>query len=92
MKPSTRVDTLGAEAADIARRRHTDTTTLRRQLRGDLDWITLKALDKDPARRYASASELAADIGRHLNDEPVLRGPRVPFTLRASSRASTRRW
>ncbi len=45
------------------------------QLRGDLDWITTKALEKDPARRYASAAELAADIGRHLHDEPVIAGP-----------------
>ena len=87
VKPSTRVETLGAEAADIARRRHTDTTTLRRQLRGDLDWITLKALDKDPARRYASASELAADIGRHLKDEPVLAGPpKAAYRLRKFTR------
>ena len=49
--------------------------TLARQLRGGLDCITMKALEKDPARRYASASELAADIGRHLRDEPVIAGP-----------------
>jgi eukaryotic-like serine/threonine-protein kinase len=90
VKPSTRVETLGVEAADIARRRHTDTTTLRRQLRGDLDWITLKALDKDPARRYASASELAADIGRHLNDEPVVaRSPGALYRARKFTRKHT---
>jgi WD40 repeat protein/serine/threonine protein kinase len=90
VKPSTRVETLGVEAADIARRRHTDTTTLRRQLRGDLDWITLKALDKDPARRYASASELAADIGRHLNDEPVVaRSPGAVYRARKFARKHT---
>ena len=43
-------------------------------MRGDLDWIVLKALEKDRTRRYASASELAADIERHLRDEPVLAG------------------
>ncbi|MBI4905108.1 MAG: serine/threonine protein kinase [Acidobacteria bacterium] len=48
---------------------------LARQLRGDLDWITMKAIEKDPARRYASASELAADVRRHLHDEPVIAGP-----------------
>ena len=45
------------------------------ELRGDLDWITLKALEKDRNRRYGSASELAADIERHLRSEPVLAGP-----------------
>ena len=44
-------------------------------LRGDLDWITLKALEKDPARRYSSPAELAADIDRYLNNEPVLARP-----------------
>ena len=47
----------------------------RRRLRGDLDWIALRALAKEPARRYPSASELLADVERHLNDEPVLAGP-----------------
>jgi tetratricopeptide (TPR) repeat protein len=56
--------------------------SLRRQLRGDLDWITLKAMDKDRARRYASASELAADIERHLAGEPLLaRPPGVGYRL-----------
>jgi non-specific serine/threonine protein kinase/serine/threonine-protein kinase len=44
-------------------------------VKGDLDWITLKAMDKDRARRYASASELAADITRHLRNEAVLARP-----------------
>ena len=47
---------------------------LQKSLVGDLDWITMKALEKDPARRYSSPSELAADIRRHLNHEPVLAG------------------
>ena len=46
-----------------------------RALRGDLDWITMKALEKDRTRRYESAAELGADIRRHLDDEPVLAGP-----------------
>ena len=46
-----------------------------RQLRGDLDWIAMKALEKNPARRYSSASELATDIERHLQHEPVMAGP-----------------
>jgi serine/threonine protein kinase len=48
---------------------------LQRRLRGDLDTIVMKALDKDPSRRYASASELSADIGRYLSHEPVIARP-----------------
>ncbi len=59
----------------IARQRGTDHSSLVRQVRGDLDWITMKAMDKDRQRRYESAGALAADIGRHLSDEPVLAGP-----------------
>ena len=44
-------------------------------VRGDLDWITMTAMAKDRDRRYASASELAADIVRHLRDEPVMASP-----------------
>lgn len=53
----------------------TNSRILYRRLHGDLDWITLKAMDKDRMRRYGSAGELAADIRRHLNDEPVEAGP-----------------
>jgi WD40 repeat protein len=60
---------------DIARDRTSDPASLRRQLRGDLDWITMKALEKDRSRRYASPSEFAADIGRHMNHEPVVARP-----------------
>ena len=58
-----------------AQNRGADAPTLARQLRGDLDAITLKALEKDRARRYATPSELAADIGRYLRNEPVLARP-----------------
>jgi tetratricopeptide (TPR) repeat protein/predicted Ser/Thr protein kinase len=74
-RPSTRVSGLGARAATVAGERHTDLASLRRQLSGDLDWIVLKAMEKDRTRRYASASELAEDIRRHLRSEPVLAGP-----------------
>jgi eukaryotic-like serine/threonine-protein kinase len=73
--PSKRLREQGEAATDMARRRGADVPTLVRQLRGDLDWITLKAMEKDRARRYASASELAGDIGRHLANEPVLARP-----------------
>ncbi|MHC4210005.1 MAG: tetratricopeptide repeat protein [Planctomycetota bacterium] len=79
-KPSTRLSTLDGEATEgsaaaIAARRLTDTRTLQRRLRGDLDWITMKAMDKERERRYASVSELAADLRHHLRHEPVLAGP-----------------
>ena len=67
---TTRISKVGNAATEIARRRQTDVRTLGRQLHGDLEWITLRTLEKDPARRYASASELAADLRRHLQDEP----------------------
>jgi WD40 repeat protein/predicted Ser/Thr protein kinase len=73
--PSMRLSTLGESAAQIARHRRTDLRTLAHLLKGDLEWITMKALDKDRGRRYASASEFAADIGRHLANEPVSAGP-----------------
>ncbi len=62
------------ESTESARRRQTDLRTLRRRLQGDLDWITLKALDKDRIRRYQTAHALAEDIERHLNNEPVSAG------------------
>jgi len=74
-KPSTRLTSLGESSVELARRRRADLRTLGRQLRGDLDWITLKALEKDRTRRYGSPNELAADVGRHLRHEPVLAGP-----------------
>jgi len=74
-KPSTRISTLGEATSDSARNRRTDPSSLSRGLRGDLDWITMKALEKDRTRRYASPNEFAADIRRHLQDEPVVAGP-----------------
>jgi eukaryotic-like serine/threonine-protein kinase len=73
--PATRLASLGMKAAEIASCRATDAGALRKQVRGDLDWITMTAMAKDRDRRYASASELAADIGRHLRDEPVMASP-----------------
>ena len=61
--------------ADRAAARATDPKALAARLRGDLDWIVMKAIDKDRARRYDSPGALAADVGRSLRDEPVLAGP-----------------
>ncbi len=59
----------------IAKHRSTDPASLCKQLRGDLDWIIMKALEKDRQRRYETANGFAADIQRHLDHEPVLAGP-----------------
>jgi hypothetical protein len=71
-RPSLRISTAG-EA--VPQRRSPDAAGLSRLLRGDLDWIVMKALEKDRARRYATAGELADDIRRHLHSEPVMAGP-----------------
>ncbi len=74
-RPTVKLHGLGQTATEIARRRHMDVRSLERFLRGDLDWIAMKALEKDRTRRYASASEFAADITRHLQDEVVVARP-----------------
>lgn len=69
-------DTTAASSLDhVARVRGTDVGTLRRSVRGDLDWITMKAMEKDRGRRYDSAGALAQDVERYLADEPVAAGP-----------------
>ena len=73
-RPSTRV-TAAAPAAPDRPPTHIEPSKLASELKGDLDWITMKALEKDRTRRYGSASDLAADLQRHLRDEPVLAGP-----------------
>jgi eukaryotic-like serine/threonine-protein kinase len=74
-KPTTRLNSLGQSAKEVAERRQTDVASLTKDLRGDLEWVTMKAMAKDRIRRYASASELAMDIERSLRFEPVLAGP-----------------
>ncbi len=72
LDPPTPSTGLRTHAAQIAPLHGTDRRTLVRQLAGDLDKICMKALEKDPARRYQSAAELADDVRRHLRHEPVL--------------------
>jgi serine/threonine protein kinase/tetratricopeptide (TPR) repeat protein len=74
-KPSTRLSTLGQAAQTVSANRRSEPTELRRLVRGELDWIVMKALEKDRDRRYDTAAALAADVRRHLADEPVLAGP-----------------
>ncbi|MEO1246534.1 MAG: serine/threonine-protein kinase [Pseudomonadota bacterium] len=73
--PSARLSTLHARSEELAEKRRTDTRSLLRTLRGDLDWITMRALEKDRDRRYPTVNELATDLRRHITDEPVLAGP-----------------
>jgi serine/threonine-protein kinase len=74
-KPSTRISTLGQAATTASSRRRSQQNQLRRLFRGELDWIVMKALEKDRNRRYESASALAAEVQRYLHDEPVLACP-----------------
>ncbi len=70
-RPSTRISTLGQTAATVSIQRQSDPRRLRQLFRGELDWIVMKALEKDRTRRYETASALAADVQRYLGDEPV---------------------
>ena len=74
-RPSTKLTTLGEAQDTIARCRRTTVDALRKHLRSDLDWIILKAVEKDRTRRYDTANGLAADLERHLKNEPVLARP-----------------
>jgi non-specific serine/threonine protein kinase/serine/threonine-protein kinase len=74
-RPSMRLSAMGERSVTAAENRRSEPSTLSRKIHGDLDWITMKALEKDRTRRYDSPGELAADIGRHLRHEPVVAGP-----------------
>src|ERR1044071_8740517 len=79
-RPSTRLATLGADQlTTTAKRRSADKSKLLHQLKGDLDWIVMKCLEQDRKRRYETANGLAADINRHLNNEPVVARPPSQF-------------
>src|SRR5437870_7301795 len=70
-RPSTRLSTMGQQAKTISARRKSDPKHLGQFIKGELDWIVMKALDKDRRRRYETANGLARDIERYLHDEPV---------------------
>src|ERR1017187_2673909 len=75
-RPSTCLSTmLAGELKTAARQRQTEPPRLIHLVRGDLDWIVMKALEKDRPRRYETANGFAADIQRHLNNEPVVASP-----------------
>ncbi|MBM3852740.1 MAG: tetratricopeptide repeat protein, partial [Verrucomicrobia bacterium] len=79
-RPSTRLSTLtDADRATIALHRGTDVSRLSTLLRGDLDWIVMRCLEKERARRYDTANGLATDVQRYLNHEPVSASPPSTF-------------
>jgi len=78
-KPSTRLSQSMQTLSSVASNRHTEPKRLGGLVRGELDWIVMKALEKDRARRYESANELAADISRHSAGEPVIAAPPTAF-------------
>ncbi len=76
VKPSARISTLEDDhGATISDKRRVDRKRLEQSLRGDLDWVVMKALEKDRNRRYESASAFAADVESFLNNEPVAASP-----------------
>ncbi|MBM4025490.1 MAG: tetratricopeptide repeat protein [Planctomycetes bacterium] len=77
--PSTRLTKLGEEAKTVAESRRTEVATLARCLRRELEWIPLKAMRKERAERYRSASELADEIENYLQGKPLIAGP--PSTI-----------
>jgi serine/threonine protein kinase/Flp pilus assembly protein TadD len=74
-RPSTRLSDSKDTLPSISARRHTEPAKLTKLVRGDLDWIVMKCLEKDRNRRYETANGLAMDLQRYLHDEPVLAGP-----------------
>ena len=76
VRPSTKLGTLhGDELTTTAKRRSVETSRLVSLMRGDLDWVVMKCLEKDRTRRYDTANGLAADLKRHLDNEPVVARP-----------------
>src|SRR5262249_7921587 len=74
-RPSTRISTLGPASATVSANRQSDPKKLSRAMRGELDWIVMKALEKDRNRRYETANGFAQDLQPYLADEPVQAGP-----------------
>ncbi len=82
-KPSVRISTLGKAATAAAEHRRTDLSGLARVLRGDLDWVVMKALEKDRTRRYETADAMRLDLQHYLANEPVsARPPGTIYRLR----------
>src|SRR3989440_9698713 len=90
-KPSTRLSDSGEALPSISAQRHTEPGKLTNLFRGEVDWIVMKALEKDRSRRYETANGFAADVQRYLNDEPVLAcPPSARYRLRTFARRHRR--
>src|SRR5437588_275091 len=86
-KPSTRLSDSGEALVSISAQRHTEPAKLTKLMRGELDWIVMKTLEKDRNRRYETAKDFAADVQRYLNDESVQAcPPSVGYRLRKFAR------
>jgi serine/threonine protein kinase/WD40 repeat protein len=82
-RPSTRLSTLGATLSAVSAKRKMEPAKLSALVRGDLDWIAMKGLEKDRTRRYETASAFAADVQRYLREEPIeARPPSASYRLR----------
>jgi eukaryotic-like serine/threonine-protein kinase len=88
--PSRRFERLADARDTVAERRRTDPGSLLRELRSDLDWIVMRAIEKDRTRRYDSVAALTADIERHLRGEPVLARP--PTVAYRAGKFARRHW
>src|SRR5262249_7584606 len=90
-RPSTRVGAAGAAATTASANRRSDPGRLSRALRGELDWVVMKCLEKDRDRRYETAGEVARDVERYLADEPGrARPPSAGYRLRKLARRHKR--
>jgi serine/threonine protein kinase/Flp pilus assembly protein TadD len=86
-RPSTRISTLGMTLTDISAKRKTDPGRLSKVVRGELDWIVMKCLEKDRTRRYETVNGRARDIQRYLHDELVeARPPSILYRLQKFTR------
>ncbi|MFY9345203.1 MAG: bifunctional serine/threonine-protein kinase/formylglycine-generating enzyme family protein [Planctomycetota bacterium] len=74
-KPSTRITQLGDSVVEVAKARRVSVGALTKALRSDLDWVVMKALEKERNRRYDTANALSADLQRFLDHEPLVAGP-----------------
>jgi serine/threonine protein kinase len=90
-RPSARISTMGQAATTAATNRKSDPRRLNVLLRGELDWVVMKCLEKDRNRRYATASELAQDVERYLHDEPVQGPPPPPLVSIREDRPKAQR-
>jgi serine/threonine protein kinase/Flp pilus assembly protein TadD len=91
VKPSTRISTLGQAATTVSANRKSEPKRLSQLFRGELDWIVMKALEKDRNRRYETASSFSADVQRYLDDEPVQAcPPSAGYRLRKFARKNRR--